>query len=178
MSVSTNRSSISGAASEVRRCCSRVGASLARDDQCEQAQSPSLDHELDPVLSTVPRDSFGPLIAEARKQAHKVLERAHVVGARIAGRHRLPGPRGRAGADRPRAGGPYAAGRGPGDACRYRRTAHARWSPLRARRHGGTQVDNHRPVPSEPMRWTVAPFTTVVSGNWERERKDLTQKIK
>jgi hypothetical protein len=40
-----------------------------------------LDRELDSVLSTVPRDSYGPLIAEARKMAHSVLEQARVAGA-------------------------------------------------------------------------------------------------
>jgi hypothetical protein len=40
-----------------------------------------LDRELDQVLAAVPRDSYGPLIDRARKQAHGVLDRARAAGA-------------------------------------------------------------------------------------------------
>jgi hypothetical protein len=160
-----------------------------------------LDRELDRVLTTVPRDSFGPLVAEARKQAHTVLDQARIAGALdlylpLGGMHgtAVPAsflvsmvasegpPPDLAGAQDPEAvSGQVAAllaARMPqgevrempaGIAVRSRRIIPAQgpssWP--------GARVDYHWPMPSEPLRWALASFTTIGAGKPDDDVAEL-----
>jgi hypothetical protein len=159
-----------------------------------------LDRELDRVLSTVPRDSFGPLVAEARKMAHTVLERARVAGALdlylpLGGMHgtavpasflvsmvTFDGPPPHVTSQDPEATSllvaTMLAARMPhgevrempaGIAVRSRQVIPAAGaSPWR-----GARVDYHWPLPSEPLKWALASFTTVGGGKPDDEIAEL-----
>lgn len=159
-----------------------------------------LDRELDHVLSTVPRDSFGPLVAEARKQAHAVLDQARTAGALdlyvpLAGMHgtavpasflvtmvAFDDPPADVASQDPEATSAHIAGelaaRMPagevkampaGIAVRSRRviaaTGTSQWA--------GARVDYHWPLPSQPMKWALASFTTTGAGKPDDDIAEL-----
>ncbi|MDQ1482391.1 MAG: hypothetical protein QOF35_467 [Actinomycetota bacterium] len=160
-----------------------------------------LDGELDRVLSTVPRDSMGPLIAQARKQAHAVLEKARTAGALdlylpLGGMHgravpasflvsmvAFTGPPPDLGAAQdPEATSMHMAAmladRMPagevrempaGIAVRSRRVLPADGDSEWA----GTRVDYHWPMPSQPLKWALASFTTIGAGAPEDDVSEL-----
>jgi hypothetical protein len=160
-----------------------------------------LDRELDSVLTTVPRDSYGPLIAEARKMAHSVLERARVAGALdlylpLGGMHGTavpasflvsmltfpePPPHVTASQDAEATAlliATMLAARMPqgevkempaGIAVRSRQVIPAEGGS----QWPGTRVDYQWPMPSEPLRWALATFTTVGGGKPEDDITEL-----
>jgi hypothetical protein len=172
-----------------------------RLDARSEHGSQELDRELDEVLSTVPRDSIGPLIAQARKQAHGVLQKARTAGALdlylpLGGMHgsavpasflvsmvAFSGPPPVLGADQDTDAtclhiAASLAARMPagevrempaGMAVRSRRvipaTGDSHWA--------GVRVDYHWPMPSEPLKWALASFTTFGAGTPEDDVSEL-----
>lgn len=160
-----------------------------------------LDRGLDQVLTTAPRDSFGPLIAEARKQAHAVLNQARIAGALdlylpLGGMHGTavpasflvsmvpfqgPSPDMVTAQDPEVTSGQIAvmlAARMPqgevrempaGIAVRSRQviaaTGQSQWP--------GARVDYHWPMPSQPLKWALASFTTIGKGDPQDDVADL-----
>jgi hypothetical protein len=148
-----------------------------------------LDRELDRVLATVPRDSYGPLISQARKQAQTVLDRARGAGALdlylpLGGMHGTAVPASflvsmvrlqDTPPDDTVPQDPEAmslkiaamlASRMPQGEVREMPAGIA----VRSRRviaaegdspRAGTRVDYHWPMPAEPGRWALASFTTI-----------------
>jgi hypothetical protein len=160
-----------------------------------------LDLELDRVLATVPRDSFGPLVSQARKQAHSVLDQARTAGALdlylpLGGMHGTAVPASflvsrvqlrevpTDGGDTP---DPEAtslkvaamlASRLPQGEVREMRAGVA----VRSRQviaaegespRAGTRVDYHWPLPSQPRKWALATFTTIGADNPEDDIAEL-----
>lgn len=160
-----------------------------------------LDRELDQVLSTVPRDSFGPFIAEARKQAHTLLDQASIGGALdlylpLGGMHgtAVPAsflvamvayespPPDVAGAQDPEATSMQVAAmlaaRLPQGEVREMPAGIA----VRSRRDiaaqgpsswPGARVDYYWPMRSEPLKWALASFTTIGGGRPDDDVAEL-----
>lgn len=159
-----------------------------------------LDRELDRVLSTVPRDSFGPLVAEARKQAHSVLDQARVAGALdlylpLGGMHGTAVPASflvsTVAFDDPP---PDVASQDPEATSTQIASMLAARMPqgqvkqmpagiaVRSRRviaatgtsqWAGARVDYHWPLPSQPAKWTMASFTTIGAGKPDDDIAEL-----
>ena len=160
-----------------------------------------LDRELDQVLAAVPRDSYGPILTQVRKQAHSVLDQARTAGALdlylpLGGMHGTAVPASFLVAtvtfDSPPPGNAAAkdleatalhiatmlAARTPsgevrempaGIAVRSRQviaaTGQSQWP--------GARVDYHWPMPSQPLKWVLASFTTIGSGTPDDDVADL-----
>lgn len=161
---------------------------LRLDARSEQGTT-EFDRELDRVLATVPRDSFGPLISQARKQAHAVLDQARTARALdlylpLGGMHgtAVPAsflvsmvqlqdlPPDDGDTNDPEASSlkiaAMLASRMPQGEVRQLRAGIA----VRSRRviaaegespRAGTRVDYHWPMPSQPRKWALASFTTI-----------------
>jgi hypothetical protein len=164
--------------------------------------SEELDQELNRILSAVPRDSFGPLISEARKQAHSVLDQARRAGALdlylpLGGMHGTavpasflvslvsfddaPRPASLAGQDSEATSLQIAAmlaARMPQGEVRTLPAGIAVRSrrvvaPQGSSSWPGTRVDYHWPMPAEPLRWALATFTTIGAGKPEDDLAEL-----
>jgi hypothetical protein len=172
-----------------------------RLDARSQDGTGELDRELDAILATVPRDSYGPLITQARQQAHDVLDQARIAGALdlylpLGGMHGTPVPASflvstvvfnepppdlLASPD-PEATSlriatmlatsmPHGEVRDmpAGMAVRSRHTVAATGDSQRP----GTRVDYHWPLPSQPLKWALASFTTMAAATPEDDVTDL-----
>ena len=160
-----------------------------------------LDRELDAILATVPRDSYGPLITQARRQAHDVLDRARIAGALdlylpLSGMHGGPVPASflvrtvdfhepppdLLASHDPEATSlrvatmlatslPHGEVRDmpAGMAVRSRRDVAE--TPDSGR--PGTRLDYHWPLPSQPLKWALASFTTLGAAKPEDDVTEL-----
>jgi hypothetical protein len=175
--------------------------SWLRLDARTERGTQELDSELDRVLATVPRDSYGPLIAQARKQAHEVLKQAHAAGALdlylpLGGMHGSPVPAsflvsmiqfddqppdGVASQDPEAASMQIASLLAADLPCGEVRQMPAGIA-VRSRRviipagessWPGTRVDYHWPMPLQPVKWAVASFTTIGAGKPDDDVAEL-----
>ena len=160
-----------------------------------------LDRELDRLLATVPRDSYGPLIAEARKQAHTVLDQARIAGA-LDLYIPLGGSRGTAvpasflvtmvqlddpppgvvASQDPEATSVHVAAmlaaRLPHGEVKQMPAGIAVRSRQVTTAQGaspspGARVDYHWPLPSQPRSWALASFTTIGAGKPDDDIAEL-----
>jgi hypothetical protein len=148
-----------------------------------------LDLELDRVLATVPRDSHGPLISRARKQAHAVLDQARTAGALdlylpLGGMHGTAVPASFLvslvqlrevppdAADTPdpeatsqKIAAMLASRLPQGEIRQMPAGVVVRSSQVIAAEgespRAGTRVDYHWPLPSQPQKWALVSFTTI-----------------
>jgi hypothetical protein len=160
-----------------------------------------LDRELDAILATVPRDSYGPLITQAREQAHETLKAARIAGALdlylpLGGMHgtAVPAsflvtavafnepPPDLLASDDPEATSmriaimlatsmPQGEVREmpAGMAVRSRQDVAATGESQQP----GTRLDYHWPLPSQPLKWALASFTTLRASTPEDDVTEL-----
>ena len=172
-----------------------------RLDARTQAGTQELDRELDRALNTVAKDSYSPLISQARKQAHTVLDQARAAGALdlylpLGGMHSAPTPAsflvtivhlhdtppGGAEAQDPEAASmtiaTMLAARMPAGEIKQMRagiTVRSRQEipATGASQWPGTRVDYHWPLPSQHRKWALATFTTLGAGKPDDDITEL-----
>ena len=172
-----------------------------RLDARTQAGTQELDRELDRALNTVAKDSYSPLISQARKQAHTVLDQARAAGALdlylpLGGMHSAPTPAsflvtivhlhdtppGGAEAQDPEAASmtiaTMLAARMPQGEVKQMRAGITVRSRQEIPATGaspwpGTRVDYHWPLPSQPRKWALATFTTLGAGKPDDDITEL-----
>jgi len=172
-----------------------------RLDARSQDGTGELDRELDAILATVPRDSYGPLVTQARQQAHDVLDQARMAGALdlylpLGGMHGTPVPASflvsTVAFNEPppdlltspdpeaislRIATMLATSMPQGEvrdmpagmAVRSRQPVAATGDSQRP----GTRVDYHWPLPSQPLKWALASFTTMGAATPEDDVTEL-----